>query len=278
MSALTQHEIVLVLQQMRADLAYATPAAGKCQALDAAIRAVRGTPSSRWSAEGLPDPHGPRYDCERAALAGGGGMTDDEVANAVYLDPNIVNLTIAKDRIRWLSRKLASPAESAESAEAYCYEIKWPDNVTTYPRSLPPYVGESVVTPLYTAPPPPVRHSCETDMLSDCPACDADATAAIAIEYPGAAPSGVSDAAVKRAVHVFTNQPSGSYDDGAEERLMRAVLEDFAAQPQPGRDRGMTDCPVPHSKFDPCHNCEPVDWDGTEAHLNYRHQQDKKEK
>jgi hypothetical protein len=93
-----------------------------------------------------------------------------------------------------------------------------------------------------------------------------------------AAPSGVSDAAVKRAVHVFANQPSGSYDDGAEERLMRAVLEDFAAQPQPGRDRGMTDCPVPHSKFDPCHNCEPVDWDGTEAHLNYRHQQDKKEK
>jgi hypothetical protein len=53
-----------------------------------------------------------------------------------------------------------------------------------------------------------------------------------------AAPSGVSDAAVKRAVHVFANQPSGSYDDGAEERLMRAVLEDFARQPQPGRVEG----------------------------------------
>jgi hypothetical protein len=49
----------------------------------------------------------------------------------------------------------------------------------------------------------------------------------------------VSDAAVKRAVDVFANQPSGSYDDGAEERLMRAVLEDFAAQPQPGRVEGM---------------------------------------
>jgi hypothetical protein len=49
----------------------------------------------------------------------------------------------------------------------------------------------------------------------------------------------VSDAAVKRAVDVFANQPSGSYDDGAEERLMRAVLEDFAAQPQPGRVEGV---------------------------------------
>lgn len=33
-------------------------------------------------------------------------MTDDEVANAVYLDPTIANLTAAKDRIRWLSRAL----------------------------------------------------------------------------------------------------------------------------------------------------------------------------
>ena len=63
------------------------------------------TPGARWRKEGKPDPHGGRYDCERAQLAGG-HMTDDEVANAMYLDPNIGNLTIAKDRIRWLSRQL----------------------------------------------------------------------------------------------------------------------------------------------------------------------------
>ncbi|WP_257164639.1 hypothetical protein [Bradyrhizobium sp. SRS-191] len=64
------------------------------------------TPASRWREKGEPDPHGTRYDCERAKTAGG-HLTDDEVANAVYLDPSIANTTIAKDRIRWLSRKLA---------------------------------------------------------------------------------------------------------------------------------------------------------------------------
>jgi Zn finger protein HypA/HybF involved in hydrogenase expression len=81
------------------------------------------TPSSRWAADGLPDPHGDRYDCERAALALG-HLTDDELANAVYLHGNeqpsmadlvagkalsgIVYLTAAKERIRWLSRALAA--------------------------------------------------------------------------------------------------------------------------------------------------------------------------
>lgn len=67
------------------------------------------------------DPHGRRYACERAALALG-NLTDDELANAVFLHGNeqpamadlaagkalagIVYLTAAKERIRWLSRAL----------------------------------------------------------------------------------------------------------------------------------------------------------------------------
>lgn len=81
----------------------------------------RATPSANWSAEGQPDPHGRRYACERAALALG-NLTDDELANAVFLHGNeqpamadlaagkalagIVYLTAAKERIRWLSRAL----------------------------------------------------------------------------------------------------------------------------------------------------------------------------
>lgn len=41
-------------------------------------------------------------------------MTDDEIANAVFLDPGIGNLTAAKERIRWLSRAL----EATRSAPA----------------------------------------------------------------------------------------------------------------------------------------------------------------
>lgn len=41
-------------------------------------------------------------------------MTDFEVANAIYLDPqNIVNQTVAKERIRWLSVQLAIAEEKA---------------------------------------------------------------------------------------------------------------------------------------------------------------------
>lgn len=63
------------------------------------------TPAARWREEGKEDPHGVRYECERSELAGG-HLTDDEVANYVYMDPGINNLTIAKDRIRWLSRRV----------------------------------------------------------------------------------------------------------------------------------------------------------------------------
>jgi hypothetical protein len=83
------------------------------------------TPAAKWREEGRPDPHGDRYDCERSELAMG-YLTDDEMANAVYLHgdsgpsvaalmsgalPGSAYLVAAKDRIRWLSRRL----EAAES-------------------------------------------------------------------------------------------------------------------------------------------------------------------
>ena len=68
------------------------------------------TPAAKWREEGKPDPHGTRYDCERAKLAKG-HLTDDELANGVYMvDRNSLDLIVwqeaAKDRIRWLSRAL----------------------------------------------------------------------------------------------------------------------------------------------------------------------------
>lgn len=72
----------------------------------------RSTPAARWRDNGEPDPFGDRYDRERASLCGG-HMTDDEVANAMYLDPGIANLTAAKDRIRWLSRALEAAISRA---------------------------------------------------------------------------------------------------------------------------------------------------------------------
>lgn len=75
------------------------------------------TPAARWRDEGQADPHGNRYACDRRELCGG-QMTDDELANAVYMDPSNVNLTAAKDRIRWLSRQLSSPSANLSVTEA----------------------------------------------------------------------------------------------------------------------------------------------------------------
>lgn len=72
------------------------------------------TPAATWVAQGRPDPHGDRYDCTRSALIGG-EMTDDEVADAIYLDPSEKTMTIAKDRIRWLSRQLVAALAAAEA-------------------------------------------------------------------------------------------------------------------------------------------------------------------
>lgn len=91
-----------------------------------------GTPSSRWASAGEPDPHGNRYDCERAALAMG-DLSDDELANAVFMHGDqrpsmaqlaagvmlpIAYLTAAKDRIRWLSRALVA-AQAEKVAQPY---------------------------------------------------------------------------------------------------------------------------------------------------------------
>lgn len=90
------------------------------------------TVSAQWRAKGESDPHGTSYDCERAALTLG-QMTDDELANAVFMHgdgpfdleeclaskpgyhPPIAYLTAAKDRIRWLSRKLDAALAAAPS-------------------------------------------------------------------------------------------------------------------------------------------------------------------
>lgn len=74
---------------------------------------VASTPGARWRENGEPDPHGKVYDCERAKLCHG-QMTDDELANAVFMQPSIDYLTAAKERIRWLSRQLyAQPQRPA---------------------------------------------------------------------------------------------------------------------------------------------------------------------
>ena len=78
------------------------------------------TVAAKCREEGKEDPHGTQYDCVRATLVMG-DLTDDELANAVYLHGDtppsmsdvisgkaimpIVYLTAAKDRIRWLSRQ-----------------------------------------------------------------------------------------------------------------------------------------------------------------------------
>lgn len=74
---------------------------------------VKETPSSHWLVQGQPDPHGERYQCARNELAMG-HLTDDEVANAVFMYDHrsglqsMAYLQAAQDRIRWLSRQLAA--------------------------------------------------------------------------------------------------------------------------------------------------------------------------
>lgn len=63
------------------------------------------------AAQGKPDCGAPEF--KDPVCAGG------IVANAVFLDPSINNLTIAKDRIRWLSRQLIALAHpSSQASEA----------------------------------------------------------------------------------------------------------------------------------------------------------------
>jgi hypothetical protein len=74
-----------------------------------------------WRARGEPDPHGDRYDCPRERLCGG-QLTDDQVAfqTAMLMRTDLNHeavLAVAKDRIRWLSRRVAA-LEGAASFQA----------------------------------------------------------------------------------------------------------------------------------------------------------------
>ena len=87
------------------------------------------TPAAKWRESGEPDPHAGQYDGERASLALG-SFTDDELANALFMFYDvrppvsqilsgeakmpIVYVTAAKERIRWLSRKLEEATSKAE--------------------------------------------------------------------------------------------------------------------------------------------------------------------
>lgn len=96
------------------------------------------TPSAKWRENGDPDPHGNHYNCERAQLALG-DMTDDELANALFIHGDIVPpiedviagkakmpityLTAGKERIRWLSRRLVETASQRDALLAATEEI-----------------------------------------------------------------------------------------------------------------------------------------------------------
>ncbi|MGR4927228.1 hypothetical protein ACIPUD_10480 [Bradyrhizobium sp. CAR08] len=107
------------------------------------------TPAARWRANGEADPHGNQYDCERAGLAHG-DMTDDEIANALFLkNYDIGIITAAKERIRWLSRALTAslthpapqpaPVQQAASKPAIGWAMMHPEHgiaVTTVRASF----------------------------------------------------------------------------------------------------------------------------------------------
>lgn len=72
------------------------------------------TPPARWKLNEEVDPHGDRFSSEERNHLAMGHLTDDEIANAAFLlgddriNPlgGIVILTAAKERIRWLSRRV----------------------------------------------------------------------------------------------------------------------------------------------------------------------------
>ena len=74
--------------------------------------AAGSTPAAEWRERGEADPHGDRYDCPRERLMGG-HLTDDQVAFQTAMIgrhdlDHEVKLTVAKDRIRWLSRRVVA--------------------------------------------------------------------------------------------------------------------------------------------------------------------------
>jgi len=103
------------------------------------------TPSSHWSADGKPDPHGKTYDCERAGLHMG-NLTDDELANGAFLNydqplnvagilagtyhPPIAGMTAVKDRIRWLSRSLEKAVAERDALAAELKALRAAEGAT----------------------------------------------------------------------------------------------------------------------------------------------------
>lgn len=81
------------------------------------------TPEARWRENGESDPHGQSYDRERSQLSCG-LLTDDELAYALFVcdhhtsPHSIIFLTAARDRIRWLSRRLREAKERAQNQPA----------------------------------------------------------------------------------------------------------------------------------------------------------------
>lgn len=91
--------------------------------LNAIIERLKATPAAQWRENGEDDPHGTYYEeCKRADLCLG-RLTDDQMANAVYLEPNIANLTGAKERIRWLSRKTEAATACAQRMDKFLKDV-----------------------------------------------------------------------------------------------------------------------------------------------------------
>lgn len=97
------------------------------------------TPAAHWRENGEPDPHAKCTNQERAELPLG-NLTDDELANEVFLHGDsqpsiaeviagtakmpIVYLTAAKERIRWLSRKLVRAEQREQELLAALEEAR----------------------------------------------------------------------------------------------------------------------------------------------------------
>lgn len=151
-----------------------------------------GTPGATWRAEGKEDPHGDRYNCERAELCLG-SFTDDELANYAFMNydvrPSVQDLisgnghspiaimTAVKDRIRWLSRKLEEAvaynatrtdelmaAAAVHGGEAVGYFQNLGSSISQVSDE---YKDEPDVFPLYTTPQPAIAVKADNKVLLD---------------------------------------------------------------------------------------------------------------
>lgn len=147
------------------------------------------TPAARWRAEGKPDPIPQDY--ERAALPLG-QYTDDELANAAYLTVGHIPEHLsnaAKQRMRWLSRRLCEAEERLAAIDALpVTSDAQPSPSSTAPEPVtwrwrPPgaqswiynpdidwleeHRHEIEAVPLYTAPPLPDREAIALTLINE---------------------------------------------------------------------------------------------------------------